>query len=42
MRGSTIQRAVVLGPGAARPLPFVAPLTTGSPSIGTPTLAVSS
>jgi hypothetical protein len=40
MRSSTITRTVILGQ-KHRPLPFAAPLTVGSPSIGTPTLAVS-
>jgi hypothetical protein len=40
MRGSNITRAVILGM-THRPLPFAAWLVTGSPSIGTPTLAVS-
>jgi hypothetical protein len=37
---STIHRVTTLT-SPVRPMPFAAPLTVGSPSIGTPTLAVS-
>ena len=40
MRSATISRTVILGQ-KHRPMPFAAPLTVGSPTIGTPTLAAS-
>lgn len=39
MRGTAIARTVILDQ-KHRPMPFAAPLTIGSPSIGTPTLTV--
>jgi hypothetical protein len=38
---SNIHRVATRLSSPVRPMPFAAPLTVGSPSIGTPTLAVS-